>query len=106
MTRKRSFPQRITALQRLAFAIGAALCAFGVQATLPVAGSTFLISWDVGTTTYLALAWTTILTSDPKETRLHARNQDLGAYVISVTVLVAAFASVAAITLLLLGAKD
>jgi uncharacterized membrane protein len=106
MTKPVHFAQRLTAPLRLGCSVAAALCAYAVQNALSTGGSSFLVGWDVGASVYLALAWTTILASDPAETRLHARSQDLAAYVIFVTVLIACFASVAAITLLLSGVKD
>jgi uncharacterized membrane protein len=106
MAGKLTFPERLTALQRLALSVGAGLCAFGTGSALDFGASGFLIAWDAGATVYLVLAWMMIVRSDPKETRLHARSQDLAAYVIFVTILIAAFASIAAITFLLSGLKD
>lgn len=106
MPDKLSFPERLTAPHRLAIAIAAALAAYALQAVLGVGGSAVLVGWDVGASAYLVLAWFAIARSDPKETRAHARSQDLAAYVIFVLVLIAAFASIAAIALLLSGVKD
>src|SRR5262249_27805702 len=57
----------------------------------------------VAAPTYLALAWTLMSLSDAKATREHARAQDLAAFVIFILVLTAAFASIAAIAMLLGG---
>jgi uncharacterized membrane protein len=101
-----SYAQRITAPRRLAYAVAAALAVFALQTAVVGSGSRFLPSWDVGASVYLALAWATILQSDAAETRLHARSQDMAAFVIFVLVLIAAFASMATITLLLEGVKE
>ena len=80
-----------------------------VWASLPSdvgTGVQFLASWDVAGAAYLALAWSTISTSDASFTRRHARTQDVGAFFIFFAVLVAAFASIAAISILLEGVKD
>jgi uncharacterized membrane protein len=106
MKRRLSFAERLASTQRLLFAVGAAVCACAAQSVLWGGASSLLVSWDVGAAVYLALAWLVIVRSDAKETRLHARAQDVAAYLIFVTVLVAAFASVAAITLLLGDVKE
>lgn len=106
MSSQRTFPERLTALQRLGLSVGAGLCAFAARAAFDIGGSGFLVSWDAGASVYLVLAWTMIKRTDPGETRRHARSQDLAASVTFVTVLIAAFASVAAITVLLSGVKD
>src|SRR4051812_9970850 len=103
MNIRSGFAQRLTATRRFALAVTAAVCAYAAQAPFAAASAGFLVAWDVGATVYLVLAWTTIVCSGPQETRLHARSQDLAAYFIFVAVLIAAFASVAAITLLLSG---
>jgi uncharacterized membrane protein len=104
--KKKPFVLRLSATQRLIGSLAAALAAFAVQAQLFGSGSRFLVSWDVGATVYLLLAWGLIARADASETRLHARSQDVAAYVIFIVVLVSAFASIAAITFLLEGAKE
>ncbi|MEN3354679.1 MAG: hypothetical protein V7640_2837 [Betaproteobacteria bacterium] len=106
MKKKASFIERLSVIQRLGCALAAALLAFVVQPRGWSGGLKFLVTWDIGAAVYLFLVWTLIAESDPAETRLHARAQDVAAYVIFIVVLVAAFASTAAIALLLGEAKD
>jgi uncharacterized membrane protein len=106
MTKRKPFVLRLSPIRRLAASVAAALAAFAAQAQLFDAGSRFLVSWDVGAAVYLFLAWALIARADASETRLHARSQDVAAYVIFIVVLVSAFASMAAITFLLEGVKD
>jgi uncharacterized membrane protein len=106
MKKKTSLITRLTVIQRLACAVAAALLAIVVLPGEWSGGLKFLVSWDVGAAAYLFLVWTLIAESDPSETRLHARAQDVAAYLIFIAVLVAAFASTAAIALLIGDAKD
>ena len=69
-------------------------------------GLNFLVAWNIAAAVYLVLAWTHIAHADATETRRHARTQDMSAFIIFVTVLVAAFASLGAIEILLEGVKD
>jgi uncharacterized membrane protein len=101
-----SFPERLTASHRLGLSVAAALCVFAAQSAFGLEGTALLLGWDSGACVYLVLAWAMIVRSDPKETRTRARSQDLAAYVNFVVVLIAAFASIAAIALLLEGVKD
>jgi len=105
MKKKPSFVVRLSVIQRFGCALAAALAAIAVEPTGWSNGLKFLVPWDVGAATYLVLAWTLIVRSDGSETRLHARAQDVAAYVIFIVVLVAAFASIVAIAVLVGEAK-
>jgi len=105
MKKKRSFVTRLSVIQRFGCALAAALLAFAIEPPGWSGVLQFLVAWDVGAAVYLSIVWTLIVESDAAETRLHARTQDVAAYVIFIVVLVAAFASTAAIALLLGEAK-
>jgi uncharacterized membrane protein len=105
MKKKRSFVVRLSVIHRFGCALTAALLAFAVQPAEWSGGLKFLVSWDVGAALYLSLVWAVIAESDASETRLRARSQDVAAYVIFIVVLVAAYASTAAIAVLLDDAK-
>lgn len=105
MKKKKSFIERLSVLQRFGCALAVALLSFALPTSGWSWGLTFLVPWDVGAAVYLVLVWILIAQSDPSETRLHARAQDVAAYVIFIVVLVAAFASTAAIALLIGEAK-
>jgi uncharacterized membrane protein len=104
--KKTSFIERLSVIHRLSFALAAALLAFAAQPSHWSGGLRFLVSWDFGAAFYLFLVWTLIVRSDPSETRLHARAQDVAAYVIFIVVLIAAFACTAAIAFLIGDAKN
>ncbi len=57
----------------------------------------WIISWNLGALTYLALAWALITRADAKDTREHVLSQDTGNYVIFLLVVSAACASLVAI---------
>src|SRR5690349_22449725 len=97
---------RLHATGRFAVAAAVGVLAFLVVPAHAGIGLKFLITWNVSVGTYLALAWAHIAHADAMETRRHARAEDLSAYFIFVTVLVAAFASLGAIDLLLEGVKE
>jgi uncharacterized membrane protein len=97
---------RLHATGRFAVALAAGVLVFFVASAYAGIGLDFLVAWNVGAGVYLALAWAHIAGADATETRRHARAQDLSAYLIFVIVLVAAFASLGAIGLLLEGVKD
>jgi uncharacterized membrane protein len=97
---------RLTAVQRLTAMLVAGAVAALIQPPDWSLGLRALVSWDCTALTYLALAGTTIRVATSASTRSHARAQDLAAYVIFVVVLSAAFASVAAIAILLGGVKE
>jgi len=96
----------LRARYRLAIAVLAGVLASIAPGTGGSAALRFLIPWDVGAATYLVLAWIVIAHADARVTRRRARSQDVGAYVILVLVLTAAFASTAAITFLMQGVKE
>ncbi len=106
MKKKQSLIERLGVMQRFGLALGAAAITFAVQPADWSLGLRFLVPWDTGAVAYLLLVWALIVRSDPTETRLHARAQDVAAFGIFVVVLVAAFASIAAIASLLGEAKD
>jgi len=91
---------------RFAAALGAGIVALVVVPGRGGIGINYLVAWNVTAAVYLALAWTHITQADAGETRRHARAQDVSAFIIFVTVLVAAFASLGAIAILLEGVKD
>ncbi|HZM47813.1 MAG TPA: DUF1345 domain-containing protein [Burkholderiales bacterium] len=106
MKTKTTLIERLSPIQRLGCALAVALLAVIVEPTGWNGGLKFLMPWDAGTATYLFLVWTLIVRSGSSETRLHARAQDVAAYVIFIVVLFAAFASIAAIALLIGEAKE
>lgn len=106
MQKKATLLKRLSPVQRLGCALAVALLALALQPQGWGDGVKFLVPWDVGSMVYLLLVWTLIVRSDSPETRLHARAQDVAAYVIFIVVLFSAFASIAAIALLLGEAKD
>ena len=65
-----------------------------------------LLAWDVGAGLYLALAWIMMLRANVARMRRRAREQDDGAVVVLALTVSAAVASLAAIVLELIGAKD
>jgi uncharacterized membrane protein len=91
---------------RFAAAFGVAVIALLVVPSRAGIGVNYLVAWNAAAAVYLALAWTHIVHADPSETRRYARAQDVSSYIIFVTVLIAAFASVGAIAILLEGVKD
>ena len=97
---------RLHATGRFAVAAAVGVLAFLVVPAPASIGLKCLITWNLGAGSYLALAWAHIAQADATETRRHARAEDLSAYFIFVTVLVAAFASLGAIELLLEGVKE
>ncbi|MDB5921266.1 MAG: hypothetical protein JWN13_202 [Betaproteobacteria bacterium] len=66
----------------------------------------FLITWNVAALTYLGLAWTVIARCDATMTRRQVRSQDASTHAIFLLVVIAAFASTAAIGILLGNVKD
>jgi len=103
--RKRGYVA-LRATGRFAVAFAAGVLAFFLVPAHAGTGLESLITWNVGAGVYLALAWAHIARADATETRRHARAEDVSAYFIFVTVLVAAFASLGAIELLLEGVKE
>ena len=73
------------------------------RVTLP---TQLVVVWDMFTLTILALAWVVISTKDPYEARRNARLQDSSATFLFVFVISAATASLVAVGLLLLSAKN
>jgi uncharacterized membrane protein len=65
-----------------------------------------VVSWNVATLTYLALAWTIIRISDAEATRSHALTQDTSVFIIFLFVLAAACASIVAIAFVVATIKD
>jgi uncharacterized membrane protein len=105
-SKKNSFITRLPAIARFGIALAAAGLAFAVEPADWSGSLRFLVTWDLAAAVYVVPAWMLIVQSDPSETRLHARSQDVAASAIFVVVLAAAFACTAAIGLLLSGARD
>ena len=97
---------RLHATGRFAVAATVGVLAFLIVPAQEGIGLKSLITWNVSAGIYLALAWAHIAHASATETRRHARAEDLSAYFIFVTVLVAAFASLGAIELLQEGVKE
>jgi len=90
---------RVSAVARLALAVGAGLTvawALGVWGT--DAHTRSLAAWDAAVAVYLALAWLVIHSLDARATRARVQNLDPSGYVVFLIVVVAAYASLLAIT--------
>jgi uncharacterized membrane protein len=89
---------RSNPLQRLGFAAGlGAVCFLALTLLHPAWLSEhahLLISWDLGTLTYLVLSWTLITVSDATTTRAHVRAQDQNVFLIFLLVVAAALTSI------------
>jgi uncharacterized membrane protein len=96
----------LRAAGRFGAAIAAGVLAFLVVPVHAGIGLNLLVAWNVVAGVYLVLAWTHIAHADATETRRHARAEDVSAYIIFVIVLVAAFASLGAIEILLQGVQE
>jgi len=96
-----SWIDRLDAKHRIAAALGISIAAyFAVLVAAPEVVSPYtrlVLSWDVGTLVYLALAWTIIGRADPASTRAHVLSQDQSTFLIFLFVLGASCASVVAI---------
>jgi uncharacterized membrane protein len=92
---------RLHASQRLAIASAAGGAAFLLVPHPWGVGAHFLVTWDVGATVYLCLAWSLIANVDAGATQRYVKNQDSAAYIIFLLVLTAALASTVVIAVLL-----
>lgn len=84
-------------MQRLALALVLAVVAFIAQPDSVSWHTRAVASWDLGTLTYLGLAWALIACSDAETTRDHASSQDQSGYLIFLFVVGASCASIVAI---------
>ena len=94
-----------TSHQRLLY--GAAVGGLSAWVPLPLLPQTHaLLSWCLGTATYLALAWWLAVVFDAERTRARAQAQDESGAVLLLLMLAAVLASVGAIAMMLQQGKD
>jgi len=101
--------ERITDLDarhRLLIGLVAAVAVFALLPGSHVLAARIIAAWDAFGVAILALAWSRIVTTDPREVRGTARLQDSSQTVIFLSVVVAACASLFALAYLLGGVKD
>ena len=89
--------RRSGSMQRLASALVVAIAAYLAQPDSISWHTRAVASWDLGTITYLGLAWWLIARADAEGTRAHALAEDQSGYVIFLFVVSAACASLVAI---------
>ena len=94
-----------TGHQRLIYGavLGLVTAALPLQLALPTRG---LLAWCVGSLTYLVLAWWLAVKFDAKRTRARALAQDQPSLILFMLIVFSAFASMAAIALMLQHVKD
>jgi len=94
-----------TAHQRLLYGgmVGAAVALAPLPMTLQSHG---LLAWCLGSATYLSLAWLLAVAFDAPRTRERAQAQDQPGAILFMLMLLSAFASIAAIALMLQHVKD
>ena len=94
-----------TAHQRLtyAFAAGVATAALPLPVTAQLRG---LLAWGVGGSVYLGLSWWLAVEFDAVRTRHRAQAQDQPAFILSLLLVLSAFANVVAIAVMLQHTKD
>jgi uncharacterized membrane protein len=92
---------RMMATHRIGLAAATGIAIYFVAARFFPFKTSLLIAWDAGVSIYLAMAWTVISRADTAMTRARMRSQDQGAFVIFLSVVTAACASVVAIALLI-----
>ena len=97
---------RLSALQRLAIALGVACATFLTLSVWFTVQFSVLASWDLGALCYLGLEWLLIARSDEKLTRLRTQRSDPSSYVIFLVVVTAASASVVAIGFIVGDARE
>jgi uncharacterized membrane protein len=97
---------QLRASQRLALTVVAGLVVYFVAAEFFSFKTRLLVAWDTGASIYLGLAWAVIAKADAAMTRTRMRTQDQGAFVIFLTVVTSACASVVAIALLIAEVRD
>jgi len=97
---------QLRASHRLALTLAAGVAVYFVAAEFFSVKARVLIAWDVGVSIYLALAWAVIAKADAAMTRIRMRTQDQAAFVIFLTIVTAACASIVAIALLMAEVKD
>jgi uncharacterized membrane protein len=95
--RTSSWIVRFGAMPRLASALVLATAAFLAQPEFISWHTRAVVSWDLGTIVYLALAWWLIASADATGTRDHVLSQDQSSYLIFLFVVSAACASIVAI---------
>jgi uncharacterized membrane protein len=92
-----SWIARFGAMWRLGSALAVAVAAYLAQPDVISWHTRLVVSWDLGTLTYLGLAWALIARADPRVTRDHALSQDQSGFFILLFVVGAACASIVAI---------
>jgi uncharacterized membrane protein len=97
---------QLRASHRLALTVAAGIAVYFVAAEFFSFKTRMLIAWDTGASIYLGLAWAVIVKADAAMTRIRMRTQDQAAFVIFLTVVTAACASIVAIALLMTELKD
>lgn len=106
MSPARVLLQQIRARPRLVTATILGLSTLAVLPATLSATTRALLVWDLGAGLYLALAWIMMLRANVERMRRRAKEQDDGAVVVLTLTVFAAVASLAAIVLELIGAKD
>ena len=88
---------RFGAMRRLGVALLVAAAAYAVQPESVSWHTRLVASWNLGTLTYLGLAWALIARADARVTRAHALSEDQSGLFIFLFVVAAACASIVAI---------
>jgi uncharacterized membrane protein len=88
---------RLSAPRRLGIVLAIAAISFLALEPWIATRTRLLLSWNLGTMTYLLLGWATVARADATMTRVRAQTQDQSGYVIFVLVVTAASASFVAI---------
>ena len=92
-----SWIARFGAMWRLGTALVVAVAAYVAQPDVVSWHTRLVVGWDLGTLTYLGLAWALVARADPRVTRDHALSQDQSGFFIFLFVVGAACASIVAI---------
>lgn len=97
---------RLDARHRLLYSLGTAALVFVLLHGRVRPSTATLMAWDAFTAMVLALAWTTIVGTEPNEIRQRAQVQDLSRRLIFIFMVVAACACLFAVAFLLRTSKD
>src|SRR5262245_47316695 len=98
---------RLSAVTRLSLAVAAGLAvAWGLAPWVADPHTRFLSGWNAGVALYLAFAWTVVHWLDARATRARVQALDPSGYVVFLIVVVAAYASLLAITWGLEGVRE
>ena len=92
-----SWIARFGAMWRLGTALVVAAAAYVAQPDVISWHTRLVVGWDLGTLTYLGLAWALVARADPRVTRDHALSQDQSGFFIFLFVVGAACASIVAV---------